>query len=80
MKYYGFRRPRLNFVIKSEAIHVTLNTRLPLFSACNKEKLGGAWGRGYARVEAGRSTRHIVRSILSSFLYYALLLEPNAQL
>ena len=26
--------------------HVQLDTRLPRFSACNIEKLGGAWERG----------------------------------
>ena len=75
MKYYGFRRPRLNFVIKSDAIHVTLDTRLPLFSACNIEKLGGAWGRGYARAEAtlyGKKLFHAAYSVFDT-LFLSLL-------
>ena len=55
----------MNLVIKSDAIHVTIDTRLPLFPACNIEKLGGAWGQGYARVEAklhGKKLFHVAYS------------------
>ena len=31
----------------SDIMHVTLDTRPSGFSACNIEKLGVAWGRGY---------------------------------
>ena len=67
MKYYGFHRPHLNFVIKSDAIHVILDTRLPLFSACNIEKLGEAWGRGYTRAEAMLHGKKLFHAAYSAF-------------
>ena len=38
-----------------DVTHVILDTRPSSFSACNIEKLGRAWGRGYTNVVAGFS-------------------------
>ena len=42
--FYGYLSPTFTDAC---AAHVILNTRPSRFSACNIEKLGGAWGRGY---------------------------------
>ena len=55
-----------------DVTHVTLDTRPSRFSACNIEKLGVAWGRGYfdvVWVGCGESKKHIDQLPIKKGLY-----------